>query len=82
MFNRAPFHRLYIGGIGHGGISHDRCWIGVHQDYPETLFAQRLTSLSAGVVKLTGLTNNNRSCAQDENAFYVSSFWHVFSESD
>ena len=82
MLNRAPLNRLDISRIGHGGISHDRCRVGVHQDYPETLFAQGFTGLSAGVVKLTGLTNNNWSCTQDENAFYVSSFWHVFSESD
>ena len=82
MLNCAPLDWLYIGGIGHGWIGHDRCRVGVHQDNSESLFPQRLTSLSAGVVKLTGLTNNNRSCAQDENAFYVSSFWHVFSESD
>ena len=38
---------------------------------------QRLTRLCAGVVKLTGLTDDNRAGADDEHFVNVFSFLHI-----
>ena len=74
--NRAPLYRLNVRCIRHGWISHDRGRVRIHQNNPKTLFPQGFTSLGARVIKLTCLTNNNRACTEDENTFYISSFWH------
>ena len=76
FFDHFPVNRLNIGGVSHFRVSHDGRWVRVHQNHSITLFAKRLTCLCTRVVKLTGLTNDNRTCTKNQNAFYVSTFWH------
>ncbi len=71
-----PVNRLDVGGIGHFRVGHDGGRVGVHQNDAIALFAQGFTRLSAGVVKLTRLTDNNRARAQNQDAFYICTFWH------
>lgn len=42
--------------------------------YP--LFPQRDARLSARIVELACLSNDNRPCANNQNGMDVSSFWH------
>ena len=81
MLNCAPFDWFNVCGISHGRIGHNRGWVGIDQDDSKALFTKCFTGLSAGVVKLTGLANNNWASTKYEDAFYVSSFWHVVSAS-
>ena len=71
-----PVNRLDVGGIGHFRVGHDGCRVGVHQNNAVTLFTQGFTRLCAGIVKLTRLTDNNRTRAQNQDTFYVCTFWH------
>ena len=79
MFNGAPLDRFDIGRIGHRRVGHNRRWVGVDQDDSKAFFAKRFTGLGTGVVKLTGLTNNNWPCTEDQDTFYIISFCHVVS---
>ena len=71
-----PGHRLDVGGIGHLRVGHDGGRIGVHQDDPVALFPQGLAGLGAGVVELTGLADDDRTRADDQDAVDVGSFGH------
>ena len=51
--------RLDVGGVRELRIGHDRRGIGVHQDDPVPLLAQRLARLSAGVIELARLSNDD-----------------------
>ena len=67
-----PVNRLDVGSIGRLRIGHDRCRIGIDQDDTVALFLQRLTGLGARVIKLTTLTNDNRTGANNKYAVDVS----------
>ena len=71
-----PFDGLDIGCIGHCRVGHNSGGVGVHQNDPVAFLAQRLAGLRTRVIKLAGLTNNNRACTEDQNAFYVSTLRH------
>ena len=75
--DRLPLNGLDIGRIGHGGIRHDSGGVGVHEDDAITLFAQGLTGLCAGIIKLAGLTDDNRPGAQNQNALDIRSTRHA-----
>ena len=77
LFDRLPGDRLDVGGIGHGRVGHDGGRIGVHQDNPVALFAQRLTGLGSGVVEFARLPDHDGTSAQDQDALDVCTFWHV-----
>ena len=68
--------RLNIGNISSLGVSHDGGGIGVDQHDLVTKLAQSLTGLRAGVVKLTGLTNDDGAGADDKNLVDISSLRH------
>ena len=80
FFNNLAYHfpvnRLDVGRIGHFRVGHDGRRVGVHQNDPVTLFAQGFTCLRARVVKLTRLTDNNRARTQNQDTFYICTFWH------
>jgi len=65
-----------IYSVRHFRISHDRRRIGINQDDPVALFAQSLTCLRAGIIKFTGLADNYRASADNQNTFYISTFRH------
>ena len=71
-----PVQRLDIDRVRHAGIGHDRGRIRVHQDDPIPLLDQRLAGLGAGVVELAGLTDDDRSGAEDQDALDVGAFRH------
>ena len=66
-----------VGRIGHRWVGHDGGRVGVHQNNAVTLFPQGFTGLSAGVVEFTGLTDHDRTGADDQNTFNVGTFWHI-----
>ena len=67
---------LNIGNISSFGVSHNGSGVGVDQHDLVTELAQSLTGLSAGVVKLTGLTNDDGARADDKNLIDISSLRH------
>jgi hypothetical protein len=71
-----PGNWLNVSGIGHLWISHNGGWVRVHQDYPVTFLFEGFTGLSTGIVKLTGLTNDNGSGAENKYAFDIVPFRH------
>jgi len=72
-----PLHRLDVGGVRHFRVGHDGGRVGVDQDHPVALLAQRLAGLGAGIVELAGLADDDRPRAEDQDAFDVSPFGHV-----
>ena len=74
--NHSPINRFNIGSIGHLGIGHDGSRIGIDQNNPITLFPERLAGLCTRIVKLTGLTDHNRTGTDNQDTFDVCSFWH------
>ncbi len=55
----APVDRLDVDRIRRFRIGHDGGRIRVHQNDPITLFYQRLTRLSSGIIELTSLTDDD-----------------------
>ncbi len=72
-----PVDRLDVGGVGHLRVGHDGRRIGVHQDDPVPLLAQRLAGLGAGIVELARLSDHDGTGADDEDAVDVGTFRHV-----
>ena len=77
LLDGLPGDRLDVGGIGHDRVGHDGCRIGVNQNNPVTLFAQRLAGLGSGVIKLARLPDHDGAGAQDQDALDVGTFWHA-----
>ncbi len=71
-----PFDRFDVGGVSHGRVGHDGRRIGVHQDDAEAFLLQRLAGLSAGVIELARLADDDGAGAEDEDAFDICTFWH------
>jgi hypothetical protein len=72
----APVDGLDVDGVGGVRIGHDGGGIGVDEHHPVALFAQRLAGLRAGVVELAGLPDDDRACADDQNAVDVGALRH------
>ena len=72
----APVDRLDVGGIGHAGVGHDRGRVRVDQDDAVAFLAQCLAGLCTGVVELAGLTDDDRTRADDQDAVDVCSLGH------
>ena len=68
--------RFDIGGIGKPGIGHDRGRVGIDQDHPEAFFAQRLAGLSAGIIELASLPDDDGPGADDHDGFDIGSLGH------
>ncbi len=72
-----PLDRLDIGGVGHGRVGHDGRRVGVDQNDAEAFLFQRLARLSAGIVELAGLADDDGASTEDEDAFDICTFWHL-----
>ena len=70
--------RFDVGYIRHFGICHDRCRIGVDQNDLISKASESLAGLCAGIIELAGLTDNDRSGADNENLVNVCPFRHKF----
>ncbi len=68
--------RLDVRRVRQLRIGHDRRRVGVHQDHLVALLAQHLARLHTGVVKLGGLSDHDRTRAQDQDAVDVLTPWH------
>ena len=58
---------LDIGAVGQARVGHDGRRVGVDQDDLKAILLEHLAGLGAGVVKLTGLANDNGARANDED---------------
>ena len=70
---------LDIGAVGKTRVGHDGRRVGVDQDDLKAILLEHLAGLCAGVVELTGLTDNDGARTNDEDALDVSTFRHVSS---
>ncbi len=75
----SPVDGLDVDRIRGLRIGHDRGRIRIHQDDSISLFFQRLTRLSSGIVELASLADDDGSRADDENAVEVGAFRHQLS---
>ncbi len=69
--------RLDVGHIGHAGIRHDRGRVRVDENDFVTELPQGLAGLSAGIVELAGLTDDDRARSDDHHLLDVCPSWHV-----
>ena len=67
---------FHVGAVGRLGVGHDRGGIAVDEDHLEALFHKGFTGLGTGIVKLTGLPDDDGAGTDDEDLLYVCSFWH------
>ena len=65
LFHKVRRDRLNIGRIRQIRVSHNRGRVGIHQNNPVAFIFERFDRLHTGIVKLTGLTDNNRPCTND-----------------
>ena len=59
--------RLHIGRVGEAGIGHDRGRVRVHQDHAITFALKRAAGLSAGIVELARLPDDDGAGAEDQD---------------
>ena len=71
--------RLDVGGIGDVRVGHDRRRVGVDQDDADPLAAQDSAGLSAGVVELAGLPDDDGARSDDQDGGDVRASRHVSS---
>ena len=76
LFEHLPGEGLDVGPISRPRVGHDRGGVGVHQHHPVTVIPQGLAGLGAGVVELTGLTNDDRPGADQKNGLEVVAAGH------
>ncbi len=67
---------FYVGSVSEFRIRHDGGGIRIHQHHFIALFLQSFDRLSARIIKLAGLSDDNGAATDDENFFNVRSFWH------
>ena len=78
FFDDVGGDRLDISSIGEFGIGHDRRRIGVDQNHSIPFLFERLERLGAGVVELAGLTDDDRTGADEQNLSYVGALGHAY----
>ena len=71
-----PVDRLDVGCIGHFRIGHDRRGVRIDQDDAVTLLAERLARLRPRVIEFTGLADDDRPCANNQDTLNVSPSGH------
>src|SRR5262249_22709134 len=71
-----PGDRLDVRSIRRFGIGHDRSGIGIHQDDVVPFFAQSFACLSAAIIKLARLADDDGAGADEEYFSQVGAFWH------
>ena len=65
FLHRFGCYRLDVGAVGKLRVGHDGGWVGVHQHHAIALLPECLAGLSARIVKLARLPDDNGSCADD-----------------
>ena len=69
LFQPLHIQRFNVGSVRHLRVGHNGSRVGVHQHDLVPQAPQSLTCLGAGVVKLTGLTDNNGAGTNDQRFF-------------
>ncbi len=57
-------------------VRHNSCRVRVDKDNGVALFAKTKAGLTAGIVKFSGLANNDRARSNNQYGFNIFSFWH------
>ncbi len=70
--------RLDVGRVGELRVGHDRGGVRVDERDPQAFLAQHTAGLSAGVVELAGLTDDDRTGADDQDVGEIGTAWHQF----
>ena len=60
LLQRLPGERLDVGAVGRAWIGHDRGRVRVHEHHPIAILAEGFAGLSAGIVELAGLADDDR----------------------
>ena len=68
--------RLDIGRVGDVRIGHDGRRVRIDQDDPVAFLLERLAGLRAGIVEFAGLSDDDRTRADDQDRFDVGSLGH------
>ena len=76
-FHNLPSDGFDVRGIRHARVGHDRRRVAVDEDDAVAFLAQGLAGLGAGVVEFAGLADDDRACANDEDALEVGALRHV-----
>ena len=76
LLEHLPGERLDVGPVGRVRIGHDRGRVGIDEDDAVAILAQRLAGLGTGVVELTGLADDDRPGADEEDRVEVVSAGH------
>ena len=71
-----PGERLDIGGVGEVGVGHDRRRVRVGEDHSVSLVAQHTAGLGSRVVELAGLSDHDRTGADDQDRVDVGALGH------
>src|SRR5699024_10468146 len=79
LLDEVWLNRFHIGVVSELGVGHDGCRVGVNQRYAQTFFFKNAASLGTRVVELTGLADNNRAGANDQDVVNIVALWHGFS---
>ncbi len=66
--DRRDGQRLEVDRVGDLGVGHDRRRVRVDEDDPVAFLAQRAARLNARIVELGGLTDDDRTGADDQDA--------------
>ena len=83
LFNQDLLDELWLNGLHIGVVSklrvgHDGGRVGVNQRYTQSFFFEDAASLGAGVVEFTGLADDNRAGADDQDVVNIVALWHGF----
>ena len=70
---------LNVGNIRHLRICHDGGRVGIYQNDLISETAKRFARLRAGIVKFTGLSDDDRTGADDQYLANICSLWHLIS---
>jgi len=69
--------RFDVGHVSHSRIRHDRGRVRVDENDFVTELSQGLAGLSARIVELAGLSDDDRARSDDHHLFDVCPSWHV-----
>ena len=71
--------RLKVSAIGHVRIGHDRRRIGIDEDDPVSLLAQRLAGLGARIIEFASLADDDRPGSDDQDRGNIRPLGHLVS---
>ena len=74
--HRGDVHGLDIYMVGNILVGHDGCGVGVDQHHLHALFLQGTAGLGAGVVKFSGLADDDGAGAQHQDLLYIGILRH------